>query len=71
MKHLIILLYSMMLIHFCQGKMAYFMIPRYIDFVDELPKSEVHRILKRVLKERGITESTYDRGKAGFEIKRE
>lgn len=59
------------LIDFCQGKMAYFMIPRYIDFVEKLPKSEVHRIMKRFLKERGITETTYDREKEGYEIKRE
>jgi len=59
------------LLDFCQGKMAYFMIPRHIDFVDKLPKSEVHRILKWVLKERGITETTYDREKAGYKIKRD
>jgi crotonobetaine/carnitine-CoA ligase len=59
------------LLDFCQGKMAYFMIPRYIDFVEKLPKSEVHRILKRFLKERGVTEITYDREKAGYVIKRD
>ncbi|MHA2391365.1 MAG: AMP-binding protein [Promethearchaeota archaeon] len=59
------------LLDFCQGKMAYFMIPRYIDFVKKLPKSEVHRIMKRFLKERGITETTYDREKAGYEIRRD
>jgi crotonobetaine/carnitine-CoA ligase len=52
------------LTEFCQGKMADFMIPRYINFLDELPKSEVHRVLKRVLKEIGITEDTYDREKS-------
>ncbi|MHA2126798.1 MAG: AMP-binding protein [Promethearchaeota archaeon] len=59
------------LLDFCQGKMAYFMIPRYIDFVEKLPKSEVHRIMHRFLKETGITETTYDREKAGYEIKRD
>jgi len=59
------------LLDFCQGKMAYFMIPRYIDFVEKLPKSEVHRIMKRFLKERGVTKTTYDREKAGYEIKRD
>jgi crotonobetaine/carnitine-CoA ligase len=59
------------LLDFCQGKMAYFMIPRYIDFVDKLPKSEVHRTMKRFLKERGVTPTTYDREKAGYEIKRD
>jgi crotonobetaine/carnitine-CoA ligase len=58
------------LLDFCQGKMAYFMIPRYIDFVEKLPKSEVHRIMKRFLKERGVTETTYDREKTNYKIKR-
>jgi crotonobetaine/carnitine-CoA ligase len=52
------------LIDFCKGKMADFMIPRYIEFMDELPKSEVHRVLKRELKSRGVTESTFDIEKA-------
>ena len=50
-------------LEFCKGKMADFMIPRYIEFVDELPKNKVHRILKRELKKRGITRDTYDREK--------
>lgn len=58
------------LLDFCQGKMAYFMIPRYIDFVDKLPKSEVHRIMKRFLKERGVTAKTYDRERTDYKIKR-
>ena len=48
------------LLDFCKGKMADFMVPRYIRFMDELPKSKVHRILKRELKEEGITKDTYD-----------
>ncbi len=59
------------LLDFCQDKMAYFMIPRYIEFMDQLPKSDVHRILKRILKKRGATENTYDREKAGYKLKRD
>jgi crotonobetaine/carnitine-CoA ligase len=58
------------LLDFCQDKMADFMIPRFVDFIDKLPKSEVHRIMKRFLKDRGVTETTYDREKAGYQIKR-
>ncbi|MFX1454970.1 MAG: AMP-binding protein [Promethearchaeota archaeon] len=58
------------LLDYLQDKLAYFQIPRFIDFVDELPKSKVHRIMKRFLKERGVTETTYDREKAGYEVKR-
>jgi len=48
------------LVNFCKDKMADFMIPRYIDFVSELPKNEVHRTMKNVLKEKGITKTTFD-----------
>jgi crotonobetaine/carnitine-CoA ligase len=58
------------LLDYCQGKMAYFEVPRFIEFLESLPKSEVHRILKNVLRETGITETTYDREKAGYEIKK-
>ena len=58
------------LLDYLQDKLAYFQIPRFIDFIDKLPKSEVHRIMKRFLKEHGVTETTYDREKAGYEVKR-
>jgi hypothetical protein len=29
--------------------------------VDELPKTETHRVIKRKLEELGVTEDTYDR----------
>ena len=58
------------LLDYCQGKMAYFMVPRFIDFIDTLPKSEVHRTLKQVLKDKGVTETTYDREQTGYEVKK-
>ncbi len=51
---------------FCKDKLATFQIPRFIEFVDKLPKTEVHRIMKRFLKERGVTEKTYDREKSDY-----
>ena len=59
------------LLDFCQDKLASFQIPRFIEFVEKLPKSEVHRIMKRFLKERGVSEKTYDREKTGYKIKRD
>ncbi|MHA2035781.1 MAG: AMP-binding protein [Promethearchaeota archaeon] len=58
------------LLDFVQDKLAHFQVPRFIDFVEKLPKSEVHRIMKRFLKDKGVTDTTYDREKAGYEIKR-
>jgi crotonobetaine/carnitine-CoA ligase len=59
------------LLDFCQDKLASFQLPRFIEFVEALPKSEVHRIMKRFLKERGVSEKTYDREKAGYHVKRD
>ncbi len=59
------------LLDFCQGKMAHFMIPRFVDFVEDLPKNEVHRVMKHFLKERGVSETTYDREKEGYVVKKE
>ena len=54
------------LLKFCEGKLATFQIPRFLEFVDKLPKSEVHRIMKRYLKDQGVSEKTYDREVGNF-----
>jgi crotonobetaine/carnitine-CoA ligase len=41
--------------------MARFMIPRYIEFIDGLPKTTTQKISKKPLKERGVGPSTWDR----------
>ena len=56
------------LLEFCQAKMAYFMIPRYVEFVDEFPRTQLGKIQKAKLKT--ITAATWDREAAGFRIKR-
>jgi crotonobetaine/carnitine-CoA ligase len=58
------------LIRFCEERLAYFKVPRYIEFIDELPMvSGVNRIERYKLKQRGIGES-WDREKAGYKLKR-
>jgi carnitine-CoA ligase len=47
---------------FLEQRMASFMVPRFIEFVDELPKTPTSKIRKAELRERGITPQTYDRG---------
>ena len=49
------------LIAFCTERMARFMVPRYIDWRDEIPKTETHRVQKAVLKRAGVTATTWDR----------
>ena len=40
------------IIQFCQDKLSKFKIPKRIEFVDELPKSALGKVLRRVLRER-------------------
>lgn len=58
------------LIKHCDERMAYFAVPRYLEFVMELPKTPTNRIEKYRLREAGITENTWDREKAGVKITR-
>jgi crotonobetaine/carnitine-CoA ligase len=58
------------LMDFCQEKMAYFMIPRYIRVLPQLPKTPTLRIQKNVLRDEGVTADTWDRENAGYQLKR-
>ncbi len=51
------------LVEFCSDKMADFMIPRYIDFREQLPKTGTHRFMKVELKKQGVASTTWDREK--------
>lgn len=57
-------------IRHCEGKMSYFAIPRYIDFVDALPRTENGKVQKFKLRDKGLTPETWDRDAAGIVIKR-
>jgi crotonobetaine/carnitine-CoA ligase len=48
-------------ISYLEGKIASYALPRYIEFVDELPKTPTHRVQYHILKARGLTEKTWDR----------
>lgn len=58
------------LIEWLVPRMPRFMIPRYVEFVDGLPKTPTDRIQKAVLREQGVTETTWDRERAGVEVPR-
>jgi len=51
-------------------EMPYFMVPRYIRFVDELPKTPTERVQKVKLRDEGVTADTFDREKAGIKVSR-
>jgi crotonobetaine/carnitine-CoA ligase len=58
------------LIAFLEPRMAYFMVPRYLEFATELPKTPTGKIQKFGLRERGLTSATWDRVAAGIKLKR-
>ncbi|MEU4896073.1 AMP-binding protein [Streptomyces sp. NPDC044780] len=58
------------LIRFLQPRMAYYMVPRYIRFVEQLPKTPTAKIQKASLREVGVTSDTWDREAAGIKIAR-
>jgi crotonobetaine/carnitine-CoA ligase len=55
---------------FVNENAPYFFVPRYIEFVKQLPHTPTGRIRKFQLRERGVTEETWDREAAGFAVKR-
>jgi len=58
------------LIAYCEEHMAYFMIPRYLRIMQELPKTPTQRVKKYELRDQGVTPDTWDREKAGYKLKR-
>ncbi|WP_213289109.1 ATP-dependent acyl-CoA ligase [Bradyrhizobium sp. sGM-13] len=58
------------IISHCEGKMAYFAIPRFVRIVTEMPLTENGKIRKVVLREAGMTPDTWDRDAAGYKLRR-
>ena len=58
------------LIRFLDQRMAYFMIPRYIEFTEAIPKTPTGKMEKYKLRAKGITPSTWDRVAAGIKLSR-
>lgn len=50
---------------YCEARLPYFAIPRYIDVVQELPRTENGKIQKFKLREQGVTPTTWDRTPGG------
>lgn len=58
------------IIRHCEGKIAYFAIPRYVRIVSEMPLTENGKIKKGVLQQAGVTTETWDREVAGVRLRR-
>jgi crotonobetaine/carnitine-CoA ligase len=58
------------ILDFCHGKIAHFAVPRYVHFVDALPKNHAERVQKVELRAVGVTDDTWDREEAGYKVAR-
>ena len=55
---------------FCAEQMPHFAVPRYIEFVTEIPRTPNQKVRKNVLREQGVTPETWDREEAGIEARK-
>ena len=53
---------------FFKGKLPYFAIPRYVEVMPELPKNATLRVMKHLLRERGVTDETWDFDALGLSV---
>jgi crotonobetaine/carnitine-CoA ligase len=58
------------LIVHCEPRLAYFAIPRYLEFAQELPLTENGKVRKQELRARGVTSRTWDRDSSGYRLRR-
>lgn len=59
------------LIEFLRPRMAYFMVPRYVRVLPELPKTPSAKVMKERLRGDGVTADTWDREVAGIRLRAE
>ncbi len=58
------------LMGFCEARMPHFAVPRYVEVLADLPRTENGKIQKFKLRERGVTAGTWDREAAGYVVRR-
>jgi crotonobetaine/carnitine-CoA ligase len=59
------------LTEFLLPRLAYFMVPRYIRIVSDIPKTETNKTRKVVFRDQGVTPDTWDRERAGIRLRRD
>ena len=59
------------LFDFFKQVLPYFAIPRYVEILPELPKNATLRVMKHLLRERGVTDNTWDLEAMGYEVSRD
>lgn len=59
------------LIEFLRPRLPYFMIPRFVRVMENLPKTPTQKIEKHLLRAEGVTVDVWDREEAGIHIRRD
>ncbi|EFU2053351.1 hypothetical protein HUM63_005142 [Escherichia coli] len=49
--------------------LPYFMVPRYIEVIDKLPRTPTNKVRKKELSARGVTSQAWDRQAAGISLR--
>jgi crotonobetaine/carnitine-CoA ligase len=57
-----------LLAHLAQ-RLPHYMVPRYIEIVDALPRTPTNKVRKALLRENGVGPGTWDRKAAGIALK--
>lgn len=57
------------LVAFLTAKLPHFMIPRYIEIMEALPRTPTNKIKKRALSEAGVGPETWDRNRANVRLR--
>lgn len=58
------------LIKYCEPRMPYFAVPRFVRICDQLPKTPTHRVEKYRLRQEGVPKSTWDLQSTGYQLRR-
>ena len=59
------------LFDFFKQKLPYFAVPRYVEIVPELPRNATLRVMKHLLRARGVTAETWDFEELGLTVARD
>ena len=57
------------LLAYLAKRLPHYMVPRYIEIVDALPRTPTNKVRKALLRETGVSEQTWDRKSAGVALK--
>ena len=53
------------LIAYCRSRMAEFMVPRFVSFIQEMPKTPTQKVEKYRLRQMGLSSGAWDREMVG------